>query len=68
MTANYPSDTKGETTMKKTEQAKAGKPAKNPTTNSPMDKHQFFCKRCYDKHEGKCPASGRKAKSAKCSL
>lgn len=54
--------------MKKAEQAKAGKPAKNPTTNYPMDKHQFFCKRCYDKHEGKCPASGRKAKSAKCSL
>ena len=65
MTANYPSDTKGETTMKNNDKAKA---AKNPTTNYPMDKHQFFCKRCYDKHEGKCPASGRKAKSAKCSL
>ena len=68
MTANCPSDTKGELTMKKTEQAKASKPAKNPTTNYAMSSHKVFCVRCYDKHEGICPASGRKAKSAKCSL
>ncbi len=54
--------------MKKNEQVKAGKSAKNPTTNYAMSSHKVFCVRCYDKHEGICPASGRKAKSAKCSL
>ena len=47
---------------------KANKPAKNQTTNYRMDSHKVFCARCFGKHEGICPASGRKAKSAKCSL
>ncbi len=47
---------------------KIGKPAKNPTTNYRMDSHKFFCKRCFDHHGEICPATGRKAKSAKCSL
>lgn len=42
--------------------------AKNPTTNYRMDSHKFFCVRCYDHHGGICPATNRKAKSAKCSL
>ena len=47
---------------------KIGKPAKNPTTNYPMDKHQFFCKRCYGYNKGICPVTNRKAKSASCNI
>ena len=54
--------------MKNNEKAKTGKPAKNPTTNYRMDSHKFFCKRCYDRHSGICPATNRKAKSASCNI
>lgn len=54
------------TTMKNNE--KTGKPAKNPTTNYRMDSHKFFCKRCYDRHSGICPATNRKVKSATCNI
>lgn len=54
--------------MKNTEQAKASKPAKNPTTNYAMSSHKVFCERCYNRHGGICPATNRKAKSTRCSL
>ena len=54
--------------MKNKENAKTGKPAKNPTTNYAMSSHNVFCERCYNRHSGICPASGRKEKSQKCSL
>lgn len=44
------------------------KPIKNPTTNYAMSSHKVFCQRCYDRHSGICPATNRKAKSARCSL
>lgn len=54
--------------MKKTEQAKASKPAKNPTTNYAMSSHKIFCKRCFDHNKGICPVTNRKVKSASCNI
>ena len=38
------------------------------TTNYPKDSHKKFCERCYAKHEGECPITGRKQKSHSCNL
>ena len=35
-------------------------------TNYKPDKHQFFCKRCFERNGGICPDTGRKAKKQYC--
>ena len=54
--------------VKNAYQEKNRKTAKNPTTNYRMDKHEFFCRRCYNHNKGICPVTNRKVKSADCNI
>lgn len=46
----------------------ASRATKNHTTNYRMDKHEFFCRRCYNHNNGICPVTNRKVKSASCNI
>ena len=43
------------------------KPERNPTPHYRMDKHKFFCVRCYAYTLG-CPVTGRMKKSPDCEI